>query len=72
MFQVLSVAQLLHGTPAASLVCEGDLLLAIDGKLVCTFRDVEVGKWHPCFIAKVWWVLMLLAPLFMLLPLGGV
>ena len=39
--QVLTLTQLLHGTSSGELLMEGDLLLAVDGQPVCTFRDVE-------------------------------
>lgn len=41
--QVLSVSQRVHGTESGKLVNEGDLLLAVDGVPVCTFRDVEAN-----------------------------
>jgi len=39
--QVLSVVRLVGGSPAAQLLQQGDLLLAIDGKVVTRFREVE-------------------------------
>ncbi len=39
--QVLSVARVVAGSPAAESLQEGDLLLAIDGKVVNRFREVE-------------------------------
>ncbi len=39
--QVLGVTRLVGGSDAARLLQPGDLLLAIDGKVVTTFRDVE-------------------------------
>ena len=39
--QVLSVARLVGGSDAAQLLQPGDMLLAIDGKPVTQFRDVE-------------------------------
>jgi S1-C subfamily serine protease len=41
--QVLSVARVVAGSPAAGLLREGDLLLAIDGRPVSRFRDVELA-----------------------------
>ncbi|MEE8118733.1 MAG: PDZ domain-containing protein [Gammaproteobacteria bacterium] len=39
--RVLAVARLVAGSPAAEALREGDLLLAIDGNVVITFRHVE-------------------------------
>ena len=39
--QVLSIARLVGGAPAKQLLKQGDLLLAIDGKVTTHFRDVE-------------------------------
>jgi S1-C subfamily serine protease len=39
--QVLSMVRLVGGSPAARLLQQGDLLLAIDGKVVTRFREVE-------------------------------
>jgi len=38
---VLYVLRMVAGSPAAALLNEGDLVLAIDGKMVNTFREVE-------------------------------
>jgi pro-apoptotic serine protease NMA111 len=39
--QVLTVVRLVGGSPASQLLQQGDLLLAIDGKVVTRFREVE-------------------------------
>ncbi len=52
--QVLSIDRLVAGTPAASLLEAGDLLLAIDGKVVNRFREVERGVQKPQVSVTVW------------------
>src|SRR5579862_4039417 len=39
--QVLTVVRMVGGTPAAKALQQGDLVLAIDGKVVTRFREVE-------------------------------
>ncbi|MCP5328519.1 MAG: trypsin-like peptidase domain-containing protein [Sinobacteraceae bacterium] len=39
--QVLTITRLVGGAPAQSLLHQGDLLLAIDGRIVTRFRDLE-------------------------------
>ncbi|MEO0422782.1 MAG: trypsin-like peptidase domain-containing protein [Pseudomonadota bacterium] len=45
--QVLKVMRLVAGSPAAQLLETGDLLLAVDGKPVANFRDVEGSTTAP-------------------------
>jgi S1-C subfamily serine protease len=41
--QVLTVVRMVGGTPAAKLLQQGDMVLAIDGKVVTRFREVELA-----------------------------
>jgi pro-apoptotic serine protease NMA111 len=52
--QVLGVNRLVAGSPAASLLEPGDLLLAIDGKVVNRFREVERAVQSPTVNVTVW------------------
>jgi S1-C subfamily serine protease len=52
--QVLSVDRLAAGSPAAALLEPGDLLLAIDGKVVNRFREVERAVQKPSVAVTVW------------------
>ena len=52
--QVLSVDRLVAGSPAATLLEPGDLLLAIDGKVVNRFREVERAVQKPNVAVSVW------------------
>jgi S1-C subfamily serine protease len=52
--QVLSVDRLVAGTPAAALLEPGDLLLAIDGRAVNRFREVERAVQKPDVAVTVW------------------
>jgi S1-C subfamily serine protease len=52
--QVLSVDRLVAGTPAAALLEPGDLLLAIDGRVVNRFREVERAVQTPDVAVTVW------------------
>jgi S1-C subfamily serine protease len=51
---VLSVARLVAGSPAASLLRPGDLLLAVDGQIVDSARDVELASHAGTVQATVW------------------
>jgi S1-C subfamily serine protease len=51
---VLSVDRLVAGSPAATLLEPGDLLLAIDGKVVNRFREVERAVQKPNVAVTVW------------------
>ena len=52
--QVLSVDRLVAGSSAARLLEPGDLLLAIDGKVVNRFREVERAVQKPDVTVTVW------------------
>ena len=52
--QVLSVDRLVAGSPAATLLEAGDLLLAIDGNVVNRFREVERAVQKPNVAVTVW------------------
>jgi S1-C subfamily serine protease len=51
--QVLSVARVVAGSPAAELLREGDLLLAVDGRPVSRFRAVELATQAPSVAVTV-------------------
>ncbi|MEA3150215.1 MAG: pro-apoptotic serine protease, partial [Gammaproteobacteria bacterium] len=52
--QVLSVDRLVAGSSAATLLEPGDLLLAIDGRVVNRFREVERAVQKPAVTVTVW------------------
>ncbi len=52
--QVLSVMRLVAGSPAASLLETGDLLLAVDGQPVNNFRQVETSVQKPQVELTLW------------------
>jgi S1-C subfamily serine protease len=52
--QVLGIDRLVAGSPAAALLVPGDLLLAIDGKVVNRFREVERAVQKPQVRVSVW------------------
>ncbi len=52
--QALFIDRLVAGTPAEKLLQPGDLLLAIDGKVVNRFREVEKAVQKPTVAVTVW------------------
>ena len=52
--QVLSIDRLAAGSPESRFLEPGDLLLAIDGKIVNRFREVELAVQKPEVTATVW------------------
>jgi S1-C subfamily serine protease len=52
--QVLGIDRLVAGSPAAQLLEAGDLVLAVDGKVVNRFREVESAVQKPEVAVDVW------------------
>jgi S1-C subfamily serine protease len=52
--QVLGIDRLVAGSPAAALLEPGDLVLAVDGKVVNRFREVERAVQNPEVKVDVW------------------
>ena len=52
--QVLGIDRLVAGSPGAAILVPGDLLLAIDGKVVNRFREVERAVQKPRVTVSVW------------------
>ncbi|MGH8198345.1 MAG: trypsin-like peptidase domain-containing protein [Steroidobacteraceae bacterium] len=52
--QVLTIDRLVAGTPAAQLLAPGDLLLAVDGKVVNSFGDVSAAVRAPEVTLTLW------------------
>ncbi|MGQ0384850.1 MAG: trypsin-like peptidase domain-containing protein [Gammaproteobacteria bacterium] len=52
--QVLSIERLVAGTPAASRLAPGDLLLAVDGTVVNTFAEASAAVRAPEVALTVW------------------
>ena len=52
--RALSVTRLVAGTPAASVLRNGDLVLAVDGNVVTSFRALEEAAQKPQVAVTVW------------------
>jgi S1-C subfamily serine protease len=52
--RALSVTRLVAGTAAANLLKNGDMVLAIDGEVVTSFRELEHAVQKPEVIVTVW------------------
>lgn len=52
--RALSVSRLVAGAPAARLLRNGDMILAVDGKLVTTFRELERAVQKDKVALTVW------------------
>jgi S1-C subfamily serine protease len=52
--RALSVSRIVAGTPAAELLRNGDMILAVDGQIVTTFRELERSVQKPMVELTVW------------------
>lgn len=52
--RVLSVTRLVAGSPAEARLRNGDMILAVDGKLVTTFRELERAVQKPRVVLSIW------------------
>ena len=52
--RALSISRLVAGTPAAELLQNGDMVLAIDGEVVTSFRELEHAVQKPEVQVTVW------------------
>jgi hypothetical protein len=52
--RALSINRIVAGTPAAKLLQNGDMLLAIDGRVVTSFRELERAVQKPEVTATIW------------------
>ncbi len=52
--RVLSISRLVAGSPAAEKLRNGDMILAIDGQLVTTFRELERAVKKPVVEVTIW------------------
>ena len=52
--RVLSVSRLVAGSPASGKLKNGDMILAIDGQLVTTFRELERAVKKPVVEVTIW------------------
>lgn len=52
--QVLTIERLVAGSPAANLLAPGDLLLAVDSRVVNSFADVSAAIRAPQVILTIW------------------
>jgi S1-C subfamily serine protease len=52
--RVLSVTRIVAGSPASKLLRNGDMVLAVDGKVVSSFREIEKAVQKPQVTVTVW------------------
>ncbi|MDH5455016.1 MAG: trypsin-like peptidase domain-containing protein [Gammaproteobacteria bacterium] len=52
--RALSITRLVSGTAAAELLKNGDIVLAIDGDVVTSFRELELAVQKPEVLVTVW------------------
>ncbi len=52
--RALSVSRIVAGTPAAQMLKNGDMILAVDGELVSTFRELERAVQKPEVDVTIW------------------
>lgn len=52
--RALSITRLVAGTPASSLLQNGDMVMAIDGEVVTSFRELEHAVQKPEVNVTVW------------------
>ena len=52
--RALSITRLVAGTPAAELLQNGDMVLAIDGEVVTSFRELEHAVQKPEVRVTIW------------------
>ncbi len=52
--RALSISRLVAGSPASKLLKNGDMVLAIDGSVVTSFRELEVAVQKPEVVVTIW------------------
>jgi S1-C subfamily serine protease len=52
--RALSISRLVAGSPASKLLKNGDMVLAIDGSVVTSFRELEAAVQKPEVVVTVW------------------
>ena len=52
--RVLSISRIVAGSPAAELLRNGDILLAVDGRVITSFREMERATQKPTVSLTIW------------------